>query len=91
MKEKTTLLRKISRLFVIKNRFEACAIIYALALGASERGEVYLTRYPGFGGKLLYLACSVAVFMAGAKIMDAMKYERETKAAALRISTDREA
>jgi hypothetical protein len=88
MKQKTTLLRKISRLFVIKNRFEACAIIYALALGASERGSIYLTQYPGFGGKLLFLACSLAVFMAGAKIMDAMRYEREAKAAALRVSDD---
>ena len=91
MKEKTTLLHKIGRLFVIKNRFEACAIIYALALGASERGQVYLTRFPGFGGKLLFLACSVAVFMAGAKIMEALQYEREAKAAAaLHVVPDRE-
>lgn len=76
------MLRKISRLFVIKNRFEASAIIYALALGSAERGSIYLTQYPGFGGKLLFLACCVAVFMAGAKIMDAMKYERDAQAAA---------
>ena len=90
MKEKTTLLHKLGRLFVIKNRFEACAIIYALALGASERGSIYLTQYPGFGGKLLFLACSVAVFMAGAKIMEALKYERDAKAAALRVADDRQ-
>lgn len=88
MKQKTPLLRKIARLFVIKNRFEASAIIYALALGASERGSVYLTQYPGFGGKLLFLACCLAVFMAGAKIMDAMKYEREAKAAALQAANN---
>lgn len=70
------MLRKIGRLFMIKNRFEAFAIIYALALGAAERGQVYLTRYPGFPGKLLFAACTVAVFMAGAKILDAIKYER---------------
>ena len=81
MKQRTPMLRKISRLFVIKNRFEACAIIYALALGAAERGSIYLTQYPGFGGKLLFLACCLAVFMAGAKIMDAMKYERDAAAA----------
>ena len=88
MKEKASLMRKFSRLFVIKNRFEACAIIYALALGASERGSVYLTQYPGFGGKLLFLASCLAVFMAGAKIMDAMKYEREAKAAALQVASN---
>ena len=90
MKEKSSLLHKISRLFVIKNRFEASAIIYALALGASERGSIYLTQYPGFGGKLLFVACSLAVFMAGAKIMEALRYEREAKAAALRVSNDRQ-
>ncbi len=81
MHKKPSLLRKISRLFVIKNRFEASAIIYALALGSAERGQIYLAQYPGFGGKLLFLASCLAVFMAGAKIMDAMKYEREGKAA----------
>ena len=36
------MLRKISRLFVIKTRFEAFLIIYALALGATTRGAHYL-------------------------------------------------
>lgn len=67
---------KLGRLFVIKTRWEAYMIIYALALGAVERGSVYLTRYPGFGGKLLFLACTGAVFMAGAKILDCLKYEQ---------------
>ena len=40
------MLRKIGRLFVIKNRFEAFVIIYALALGASARGVSYLNEYP---------------------------------------------
>lgn len=66
---------KIGRLFVIKTRFEAYLIIYALALGAVERGSVYLTQYPGAGGKLLFLACTGAVFMAGAKILDCLKHE----------------
>ncbi|SLJ87138.1 hypothetical protein [Novosphingobium mathurense] len=68
--------RKIARLFVIKTRWEAYMIIYALALGAIERGSVYLTRFPGFGGKLLFLACTGSVFMAGAKILDCLKYEK---------------
>lgn len=70
------MLQKISRLFVIKTRLEAYLIIYALALGAVERGSVYLTQFPGFGGKLLFLACTGAVFMAGAKILDCLKYEQ---------------
>jgi hypothetical protein len=68
---------KLSRLFVIKTRVEAFLIIYALALGATERGSVYLRQYPGWGGKLLFLACTGAVFMAGAKILDCIKLERE--------------
>ena len=69
--------RKISRLFVIRTRFEAFLIIYALALGAVERGGAYLHRFPGWGGRLLFLACTVAVFMGGAKILDAVRLERE--------------
>ena len=66
---------KAARLFVIKTRLEAFLIIYALALGAVERGSIYLQRFPGWGGKLLFLACTAAVFMAGAKILDCLKYE----------------
>ncbi len=73
--------RKISRLFVIKTRWEAYLIIYALALGATERGAAYLIQYPGWGGKLLFLACTGAVFMAGAKILDCLNYERDAQPA----------
>jgi hypothetical protein len=65
--------QRIKRLFIIKNRFEASAIIYALGLGAIERGQLYLQQYPGFGGWLLMAACTGAVFMAGAKIFDALR------------------
>ena len=71
---------KIRRLFVIKTRVEAYLIIYALALGATARGSAYLAQYPGWGGKLLFLACSGAVFLAGAKILDCLRYERERRA-----------
>jgi len=73
------MLRKIGRLFTIKTRFEASLIIYALALGAIERGSAYLSQYPGIGGKLLFIACTGAVFMAGAKIFDCLKHEREQR------------
>lgn len=71
------MLRKIGRLFVIKTRFEAFLIIYALALGSSARGMAYLDQYPGVGGQLLFLATSGAVFLAGAKILDCLKLEQE--------------
>ncbi len=76
------MLRKISRLFVIKTRAEAFLIIYALALGATTRGAAYLDQYPGYGGWMLFLACTGAVFLAGAKILDCLKYERAAKEAA---------
>lgn len=75
------MLRKVARLFVIKTRIEAFAIIYALALGATSRGAHYLTDMPGWKGWLLFTACLVAVFMAGAKILDGLRYERERAAA----------
>ncbi|ASY45195.1 MAG: hypothetical protein EPO45_02725 [Sphingobium sp.] len=67
---------RIKRLFTIKTKFEAFLIIYALALGASERGLVYMQQYPGLGGQLLALACTGAVFMAGGKMIDALDYQR---------------
>ena len=76
------MLRKVSRLFVIKTRFEAYVIIYALALGATTRGTHYLLQFPGWGGWLLFLACTGAVFLAGAKILDCLNYEKAAKLAA---------
>lgn len=75
------MLRKLGRLFVIKNRFEAYLIIFALALGAMERGTHYLTQFPGYGGWTLLVACSGAVFLGGAKILDALRYEQAARAA----------
>ena len=62
--------KKIGRLFVIKTRFEALAVIYALALGAVDRGSHYVERFPGIGGWLLFAACTAVVFMAGGKLID---------------------
>jgi hypothetical protein len=75
------MLKKTLRLFVIKTRLEAWAIIYALAVGAVTRGLHYMDQYPGIGGWLLFAACTGAVFMAGAKILDATagpKHRRST-------------
>jgi hypothetical protein len=66
------MLRKVGRLFVIKTRFEAWLVIYAIAVGAVERGRHYLDTYPGFGGWLLAAACTGVVFIAGAKLLDSV-------------------
>lgn len=63
---------KIKRPFIIKTKIEASFIIYALALGAAERGKDYIERFPGNFGWILFLACMLAVLMGGAKIFDAI-------------------
>jgi hypothetical protein len=75
------MLRKIGRLFVIKTRGEAYLIIFALATGAAQRGSAYLSQYPGIGGKLLFWACMGSVFLAGAKILDCLRFERAAQLA----------
>jgi hypothetical protein len=67
------MLKKIGRLFVIKTRFEAWLVIYAIALGAVERGRHYLETYPGWGGWLLATACTGVVFIAGGKLLDSVR------------------
>ena len=79
------MLKKALRLFVIKNRFEAWAIIYAIALGATTRGIQYLALYPGTMGRILFLACTGAVFMAGAKILDGTRAPAHRRATLARL------
>lgn len=71
------MLRKFSRLFVIKNKFEAFLVIYGIACGAIERGIHYLHQYPGAGGWMLFGLSPVIVFMAGARILDSVEREAE--------------
>jgi hypothetical protein len=66
------MLKKIGRLFTIKTRFEAWLVIYAIALGAVERGRLYVETYPGWGGWLLAAACTAVVFVAGGKLLDSV-------------------
>jgi len=68
--------RKFARLFVIKSKFEAFLVIYGLGTGATERGVHYLQQYPGIGGKILFFLTPIAVFMAGARILDSIERER---------------
>ena len=70
---------RIGRLFVIKNRWEAAAVIYALGLGAADRGMRYLEAYPGTGGWLLFAACTAAVFMAGARLLELTRKDNGLK------------
>ena len=68
--------KKFKRLFIIKTKFEAFLITYGLATGAVARGQAYLVQYPGFGGKLLFLACTGGVLMAGEKMIDAIELHK---------------
>ena len=71
------MLHKIGPLFVITTKFEAFLVIYGLGTGAIERGVHYLQQYPGFGGWLLFSVCPIAVFMAGARILDSLDRQAE--------------
>ncbi|XUU60444.1 hypothetical protein ACRAQ6_12910 [Erythrobacter sp. HA6-11] len=82
------MLRKIGRLFVIKTRWEAYLIIYALALGAMTRGAHYTVEYPGTMGWVLFSLTAGAVFLGGAKILDALRYEQQAKESALAEAAD---
>ena len=73
----TCMWTRIARLFVIKTKFEAFLVIYGLGLGAVERGVHYLQQYPGTGGWLLFALSPVAVFMAGARILDSVERNGE--------------
>ena len=79
--------KKLTRLFVIKTRFEAYAITYAIAVGAVTRGVVYLDNYPGWSGWLLFAACIGAVFMAGGKLLDATRGPRRRRDSLIRVVT----
>lgn len=74
------MIKRLKSLFAINTKFEAYLVIYALALGATERGLVYIEHYPGFGGKLLALCCSGAVFIAGGKLIDSVDMKAEYEA-----------
>jgi len=70
------MLHKFTRLFVIKTKFEAFLVIYGLGTGAVERGVHYMQQYPGVGGWLLFAVCPIAVFMAGARILDSIERQQ---------------
>jgi hypothetical protein len=67
------ILKRIGRLFVVKTRWEAWAVTWAIALGAAERGKHYLALYPGVLGWMFFALCCGVVFVAGAKLLDATR------------------
>ena len=67
------MLARLARPFQIKTRTEAFGVIYALAVGAVERGEAYLVEYPGPVGYVFAAICTLAVFMAGGKLLDSVR------------------
>ena len=68
-----SMLHKIGRLFTLKTRTEAWLVIYAIAVGAVERGSHYLEVYPGTLGWFMAIACTGVVFLAGAKLLDSTR------------------
>ena len=69
-----TMLRKFGRLFVIKTRWEAWFVIWAIALGAVERGRMNLETYHHSAvGWMFFAACTGVVFLAGAKLLDSVR------------------
>ena len=72
------MLIRVTSLFTIKTKFEAFLVIYGLGTGAIERGVHYMAQYPGAGGRLLFAVCPIAVFMAGAAILDSVE-RRDTR------------
>jgi hypothetical protein len=82
-----TMRMRIARLFIIKTRTEVWLVIYALAMGAIERGRHYLEIYPGNMGVVLAVLCTGVVFLAGAKLLDSVKPPQlaPVQSAALRI------
>jgi len=67
------MLKRLARLFTIKTRFEAFLVIYAIAVGAVERGQHYMLQYPGRMGIVLALCCTGVVFLAGGKLLDSVR------------------
>ena len=68
-------MKRILRLFTIKTKLEVFMITYALGLGAVKRGQEYMIQYPGNIGKMFFLLCTGAVFIAAAKMLQAVEFD----------------
>ena len=61
---------KLYRLFRPSTRLEVFFLIWAMALGATERAKHYLETVPGASGYILAVACTAVVFVAGGMLLD---------------------
>ena len=68
-----SMFKRIGRLFVIKTRVEVWFVIFAIAMGAVERGQRYLQIYPGKTGWMFAVLATGVVFVAGAKLLDSVR------------------
>lgn len=84
-----TMGKRIARLFTIKTRFEAYLVIFAIAMGAVERGRHYLEIYPGNMGWVFAALATGVVFVAGAKLLDSVRPVEEKQLVAVRIAPRR--
>lgn len=69
-------MKKFARLFQIKTKSEVFLITYALGLGAVMRGQDYMHKYPGNIGKMFFILCTGAVFVAAAKMLEAVELQQ---------------
>lgn len=81
--------KRLGRLFVIKTRWEAWAVIWAITLGAVERGKHYLEIYPGAIGWMFFIACSAVVFLAGPRLLDSVRPAPQPQRALVRSAPRR--
>ena len=77
-----TMGKRIARLFTIKTRFEAFLVIFAIAMGAVERGQRYMEIYPGKLGWVFAALATGVVFVAGAKLLDSVRPAEPVRATA---------
>ena len=73
---------KLYRLFRPSPRLEVFFLIWAMALGATERAKHYLETIPGAPGYILAIACTAVVFVAGGMLLDFVRKPKEVARAA---------
>ena len=76
---------KLYRLFRPSTRLEVFFLIWAMALGATERAKHYLETVPGASGVILAIACTAVVFVAGGMLLDFVRKPAEAAPAPVPI------
>lgn len=64
------MLKRLKNLMRISTKFDAGLVIYAIAVGALERGHHYFEQYPGGVGYMMLGASTLVVFIAGGALID---------------------